>query len=101
MNTGLSVRDRIHYMEMMLKWFEKIHLCEDLDNPIRWKRGEGYYALTTPNIIHTLTDRIRQYKLGVSNGVLERDKDTINSFIQFYNINKRLNTLVGTLITTI
>lgn len=99
MNTGLSVRDRIHYMEMMLKWFEGVYLCEDLDNPIRWKRGEGYYALTTPNIIYTLTERIQQYKLGVSNGVLERDRDTINSFIQFYNKNKSLSTTMGTLIT--
>lgn len=101
MNTGISVRDRIKYMERMLNWFEGIYLCEDGDTPIIWRVGEGYYALNTLSIINALNGRITQYKMGVSNAQLERDKDMLNRYRELYNKNKSLSTTMGSLITTI
>lgn len=102
MNTGLSVRDRIKYMEKMLFWFETIFLLEDKDNPIRWIVGEGYYTLTTIGIIDHINSKItkyKKYKLGVSNRELEIDSDMLNRYRELYNRN--LNTTMDSLITTI
>lgn len=97
MNTGLSVRDRIKYLERMRDWFKTIYLIEDSDNPILWKRGEGYYAITTHSVVNTLNATIAKYKMGVSNSQLERDRDMLNGYIEFYN--KNLNTTMDSLIT--
>ena len=99
MNTGLSVRDRIKYLEKMKFWFESIFLLEDKDNPIKWKRGDGYYALTTISVINTLNATITMYKMGVSNRELERDRDMLNGYIEFYNKNNGFNTTMDSLIT--
>lgn len=99
MNTGLSVRDRIKYMERMRFWFESIFLLEDKDNPIRWVVGEGYYALTTISIINNINSMITKYNMGVSNRELEIDKDMLNRYRELYN--KNLNTTMDSLITTI
>jgi hypothetical protein len=99
MNTGLSVRDRIKYMERMRFWFESIFLLEDKDNPIRWVVGEGYYALTTISIINNINSMITKYNMGVSNRELEIDRDMLNRYRELYNRN--LNTTMDSLITTI
>ena len=99
MNTGLSVRDRIKYLEKLKFWFETIFLLEDKDNPIRWIVGEGYYTLTTIGIIDHINSKITKYKMGVSNRELEIDKDMLNRYIELYN--KNLNTTMDSLITTI
>lgn len=102
MNTGLSVRDRIKYMERMRFWFESIFLLEDKDNPIRWIVGEGYYALTTISIINNINSMITKYNMGVSNRELEKDRDMLNRYRELCNRNRSLNTTtMGTLITTI
>lgn len=97
MNTGLSVRDRIKYMERMRFGFETIFLLEDKNNPIQWRVGEGYYALTTISIINNINSMITKYKMGVSNRELEKDRDMLNRYRELYN--KNLNTTMDSLIT--
>lgn len=101
MNTGLSVRDRIKYMERMKFWFESIFLIEDKNNPIRWSVGEGYFALTTISIINNINSMITKYNMGVSNRELEKDRDMLNRYRELYNKNKGFSTTMDSLITTL
>jgi hypothetical protein len=101
MNENISMAQRIRYMVRMKDWYEWVLHIEDVNDPILWKyRGSSQFAKTN-EIISYLNGRIKQYSIGVSKGVLERDSDSLNFYREFYNRNRGKGITMGSLITTI
>jgi hypothetical protein len=99
----MDVMDKIKYMLRMRDWFQWVSHLEDVNNPTRWKSGNGYYGITTMNIIYTLNGMIGKYSIGCT--MEDRDRDTLNLYREFYNRNKEYRfvsrTSIDSLITTI
>ena len=78
--------DKIKYMLRMRDWFIDVRKQEGVVH-IQW-RGWGHSGsyITTSDIINTLNKMIWKYSIGCT--MEDIDKDTLNLYREFYNINR-------------